>query len=46
MPNSAVSCSRLYPVSSTVSCRIAATSVVVSMPSSARMLATATGWVM
>ena len=34
------------PVSSTVSCSSAATSVVVSMPSSARIVATASGWVM
>jgi hypothetical protein len=33
-------------VSSTVSCSSAATSVVVSMPRPARIVATASGWVM
>ena len=35
-----------YSVSSTVSCSSAATTVVVSMPISAAMVATASGWVM
>ena len=38
--------SRVAPVSSTVSCSRAATSVVVSMPSPASTVATASGWVM
>ena len=40
------SSSSVQPVSSTVSCSSAATRVVVSMPSSARIVATASGWVM
>ena len=45
-PNSVVIVSRVTPVSSTVSCSRAATSVVVSMPRPARIVATASGWVM
>ena len=45
-PNSSRSCSREYGVSSTVSWSSAATRVASVMPSSARMLVTASGWVM
>ena len=45
-PKSRVMSARVMRVSSTVSCNSAAISVVVSMPSSARMVATASGWVM
>ena len=45
-PNSVVIVSSVTPVSSTVSCSSAATSVVVSMPSPASTVATASGWVM
>ncbi len=45
-PNSSASSSSVYSVSSTVSCSSAATSVFVSMPSSARIEATASGCVM
>jgi hypothetical protein len=45
-PKSLRSDSRSTPVSSTVSCSSAATRVVVSMPSPASTVATASGWVM
>ena len=45
-PKSLVSSSSEYSVSSTVSCNRAATTVVVSMPISAQIVATASGWVM
>ena len=45
-PKSARSSSRVYSVSSTVSCSRAAHSVSWFMPSSARIVATASGWVM
>jgi hypothetical protein len=45
-PNWSRICSRVSEVSSTVSCSSAATRVVVSIPSSARIRVTATGWVM
>ncbi len=45
-PKSARSSSRVYGVSSTVSCSRAATSVGSVMPTSARIVVTASGWVM
>ena len=45
-PNSRRTSLSVYAVSSTVSWSSAATSVVVSMPSSARIVVTASGWVM
>src|SRR5712692_4728111 len=45
-PNSRCSSARVYGVSSMVSCSSAAQSVSVFMPSSARIVATASGWVM
>ena len=45
-PKSARTCSRVYDVSSTVSCSSAATSVGSVMPMSARIVVTASGWVM
>ena len=45
-PNSPRSSVSVYGVSSTVSCSSAAQIVSVFMPSSARMVATASGWVM
>ena len=45
-PKSARTCSRVYGVSSTVSCSSAATSVDSVMPMSARIVVTASGWVM
>jgi len=45
-PKSAVSCSTVYEVSSTVSWSSAAHRVTSFMPSSARIVATASGWVM
>ena len=45
-PKSAVTWASVYDVSSTVSCSSAAQSVGGVMPSSARMLVTASGWVM
>ncbi len=45
-PKSWRSMSSVYSVSSTVSCRRAAASVLGPMPRSARIWATATGWVM
>ena len=45
-PKSAVSCSRVYGVSSTVSWSSAATRVGSVMPMSARIVVTASGWVM
>ena len=45
-PKSALTCSRVYGVSSTVSCSRAATSVGSVMPMSARIVVTASGWVM
>ena len=45
-PKSARSAVSVYAVSSTVSCSSAAARVGGGMPSSARMVATASGWVM
>ena len=45
-PNSRLSAMSVYGVSSTVSCNIAAHSVLSSAPSPARIVATVTGWVM
>ena len=45
-PKSVRSWSRVYAVSSTVSCSSAATSVGSVMPMSARIVVTASGWVM
>ena len=45
-PKSGRTCSSVYGVSSTVSCSSAAASVGAVMPSSARIVATASGWVM
>ncbi len=45
-PKSMVSCSRVYGVSSTVSWSRAATRVGSVMPMSARIVVTASGWVM
>ena len=45
-PKSRTMASRLNPVSSTVSCSNAAARVMLSIPSSARIMATAMGWVM
>ncbi len=45
-PNSAAIWARVTPVSSTASCSSAAAALTVSRPSSAMIVATATGWVM